>query len=153
VQKLQKLDRGLISKKHRGFFVKFSEILINELFSNGKGRGPDPRVRGLAGRARSTMDQQRRGQRVPERGSAVTGGRPPAFLVHQSSPAGAQKREERTGSLARASPELGRRRGGRATMVQKQRRRRSVRGRLERGVKRKEAGRGAVNSRGGPRLL
>jgi hypothetical protein len=28
VQNLQKLDRGLISKKHRGFFAKFSEILI-----------------------------------------------------------------------------------------------------------------------------
>jgi hypothetical protein len=56
VQNLQKLDRGLISKKHKGFFAKFPEILIYELFSNGKGRGPDPRVRGLAGRAQSTVD-------------------------------------------------------------------------------------------------
>jgi hypothetical protein len=46
VQNLQKLDRGLISKKHRGFVAKFSEILINELFSNGKGRGSGPRARG-----------------------------------------------------------------------------------------------------------
>jgi hypothetical protein len=46
VQNLQKLDRGLISKKHRGFFAKFPEILINELFSNGKGHGPGPRARG-----------------------------------------------------------------------------------------------------------
>jgi hypothetical protein len=36
VQNKQKLDCGLISKKHRGFFAKFPEILINELFSNGK---------------------------------------------------------------------------------------------------------------------
>jgi hypothetical protein len=63
VQNLQKLDRGLISKKHRGFFAKFPEILINELFSNGKGRGPGPRVRGPAGRAQSTVDRRRRGQR------------------------------------------------------------------------------------------
>jgi hypothetical protein len=79
VQNLQKLDRGLISKKHRGFFAKFPEILINELFSNGKGRGPGPRVRGPAGHARSTVDRRWHGQRVPE---------------HQSSPAGAQQREE-----------------------------------------------------------
>jgi hypothetical protein len=46
VQNLQKLDHGLISKKHRGFFAKFPKILINELFSNGKGRGPGPRARG-----------------------------------------------------------------------------------------------------------
>jgi hypothetical protein len=32
---VQKLDRGLISKKHGGFFTKFSGILIYELFSNG----------------------------------------------------------------------------------------------------------------------
>jgi hypothetical protein len=63
VHNLQKLDRGLISKKHRGFFGKFLEILINELFSNGKGRGPDPRTRGPVGRAQSTVDQWRRGQR------------------------------------------------------------------------------------------
>jgi hypothetical protein len=63
VQNLQKLDRGLISKKHRGFFAKFLEILINELFSKGEGRGLGPRVRGPAGRAQSTVDRQRRGQR------------------------------------------------------------------------------------------
>jgi hypothetical protein len=38
--------------------------------------------------------------------------------VDQSSPAGAQQREKRSGSSARASPGLGRRRGGRATAVQ-----------------------------------
>jgi hypothetical protein len=56
VQNLQRLDRGLISKKHWGFFAKFPEILINKLFSNGKGRGPGPHVCGPAGRAQSTMD-------------------------------------------------------------------------------------------------
>jgi hypothetical protein len=69
------------------------------------------------GRARSTMDRRRRGLRVPERGGALTGVRPPAAPVHQSSPAGVQKRERRTGSSTRASPKLGRRCGDRATAV------------------------------------
>jgi hypothetical protein len=97
------------------------------------------------GRAQSTVDRRRRGPRVPERGGALTGVRPPAAPVHQSSPTGAQKRERSTGSSARASPELGRRPGGRATVMQNQRRRRSVEARLERG----EDGRGAVKSGGG----
>jgi hypothetical protein len=63
VKYLQKLDRGLISKKHRGFFAKFPEILINELFSNGKGHGPGPRIHGSARRAQSTVDRRRRRQR------------------------------------------------------------------------------------------
>jgi hypothetical protein len=46
----------------------------------------------------------------PGRGGTLTGAQPPAALVHQGSPAGAQQREERTRSLARASPGLGRRR-------------------------------------------
>jgi hypothetical protein len=87
------------------------------------------------------------------RGGALTGARPPAAPVHQSSPAGAQQREERTGSSTRASPGLGQRRGGRATTVQNRRRRRSLRGRLEHGEKRREVGRGVVNSGGGARLL
>jgi hypothetical protein len=40
----------------------------------------------------------------PGRGGALTGAQPPAAPVHQSSPAGAQQREERMGSSARASP-------------------------------------------------
>jgi hypothetical protein len=51
-------------------------------------------------------------------GGALTGARPPAAPVLQSSPAGAQKGERSTGSSARASLELGRRCGGRATVVQ-----------------------------------
>jgi hypothetical protein len=86
-------------------------------------------------------------------GGALTGARPLAAPVNQSSLAGAQKRQERTGSSARASPELGQHRGGQAMVVQNRRRRRSVRGRLEHGEKRREAGRGAVNSGGGARLL
>jgi hypothetical protein len=46
VQNLQKLDRGLISKKHRGFFARFPKILINELFLNGKSHGPGSHARG-----------------------------------------------------------------------------------------------------------
>jgi hypothetical protein len=90
VQNMQKLDRELISKKHMGFFAKFLKILINELFSNGKGCGPGPHVCGPAGRARSTVDRRRRGQRVPELGGTLTGVRPPTAPVYQSSPAGAQ---------------------------------------------------------------
>jgi hypothetical protein len=104
-----------------------------------------------AGRARSTVDRRRRGPRVPERGGTLTGVRPPAAPVHQSSPAGAQTIEGSPRSSARASPELGRRRGGRATAVQNRRRRRSVEARLGCGEKRREDGGGAVKSRGGAR--
>jgi hypothetical protein len=87
------------------------------------------------------------------RGGALTGARPPATPMLQSSPAGAQQREECTGSSGRASLGLGRRRGGRATTVKAQRRRCLVRGLLRRGERGKEAGRGAVKLGGGARLL
>jgi hypothetical protein len=45
----------------------------------------------------------------PGHGGALTGARPPAAPVRQSSPVGAQKGERSTGSSAWASPELGRR--------------------------------------------
>jgi hypothetical protein len=77
-------------------------------------------------------------------GGVLTGARPPAAPVRQSSPAGAQQREERTGSSSRASPGLGRRRGGRVTAVKARWRRCSVRGLLKRGERGKGAGRGAV---------
>jgi hypothetical protein len=51
-------------------------------------------------------------------GGALTGGWPPAAPVRQSSPVGTQNGEGSMGSSARASPELGRRCGGRATVVQ-----------------------------------
>jgi hypothetical protein len=66
-------------------------------------------------------------------GGVLTGAQPPAAPVRQSSPAGAQQREECTRSSIRASPGLERRRGGRATMVRARWCRRSMRGRLERG--------------------
>jgi hypothetical protein len=47
----------------------------------------------------------------------LTGARPPVAPVRQSSPAGVQQREERTGNSIRASPGLERRRGGGVTMV------------------------------------
>jgi hypothetical protein len=55
-------------------------------------------------------------------GGALTGVWPPATLVHESSPAGAQQIEGCTGSSTRASPGLGRRCGGRATVGKWQRR-------------------------------
>jgi hypothetical protein len=51
-------------------------------------------------------------------GGVLTEAWPPAAPVRQSSPVGAQNGEVSTGSSARASPELGRRCGGRATVVQ-----------------------------------
>jgi hypothetical protein len=49
---------------------------------------------------------------------ALTGARPPAAPVRQSSPAGAQNGEGGTLSSIRASLGFERRRGGRATMMQ-----------------------------------
>jgi hypothetical protein len=89
----------------------------------------------------------------PGRGGVLTEARPPVAPVRERSPAGAQQREELTGSSARASPGLKRRRGGRATAVKAQRHRCSVRGLLRRGERGKEAGRGAVKLGGGARLL
>jgi hypothetical protein len=51
-------------------------------------------------------------------GGALTGAWPPAAVVHQSSPAGAQNREGSEGNSARVSLELRRCRGGWATVVQ-----------------------------------
>jgi hypothetical protein len=51
-------------------------------------------------------------------GGALTGACPLAASVHQSSPAGAQNGEGSEGNSARVSPELGRRCGGRVTVVQ-----------------------------------
>jgi hypothetical protein len=53
----------------------------------------------------------------PGRCDALTGARPPAASVHQSSPVGVQKGERSTGSSAQASPELGRRCSDWATTV------------------------------------
>jgi hypothetical protein len=69
------------------------------------------------------------------RGGMLTGARPPAAPVRQSSPTGVQQREERTGSSARASPRLGQRRGGRVTAVKTRWCRCLVRGLLRRGEK------------------
>jgi hypothetical protein len=53
----------------------------------------------------------------PGHSGALTGARPPTAPVHQSSPVGVQQREERSESLARATPGLGRRHGDRAMAV------------------------------------
>jgi hypothetical protein len=89
----------------------------------------------------------------PGRGGTLTGARPSAAPVRQSSPVGAQQREERRGSSARASLGLRRRQGGWATAVKSQRHRCSVRGLLRCGERGKEAGRGAVKLDWGARLL
>jgi hypothetical protein len=103
------LDHRLISKKHRGFFAKWRGISIVIYFSTDKAVD---RVHasvdwpGALGPPWTDGGADRGGA---GRGGALTGARPPAALVRQSSPAGAQQREERTGSSARASPGLGRR--------------------------------------------
>jgi hypothetical protein len=51
-------------------------------------------------------------------GGALTGAWPPTATVRQSSPAGAQNGEGSEGNSVRVSPELGRRCGGWATVVQ-----------------------------------
>jgi hypothetical protein len=51
-------------------------------------------------------------------GGALTGAWPPAAPVRQSSLVGAQNEEGSEGNSARVSPKLGRRCGGRATVVQ-----------------------------------
>jgi hypothetical protein len=51
-------------------------------------------------------------------GGVLTGAWPPAAPVRQSSTAGAQNGEGSEGNSARVSPELGRRCGGRAMVVQ-----------------------------------
>jgi hypothetical protein len=84
---------------------------------------------------------------------ALTGARPPAAPVRQSSPAGAQNGEGGTGSSSRASPGLERRRGGRAMMGKARWCRRSLRGRLELGEREMKAGKGAVKLREVARLL
>jgi hypothetical protein len=64
----------------------------------------------------STMDRRWCGPKAPERGGVLTGVWRSATPVHESSPAGVQQREGSTGSSARASPELERRCGDRATV-------------------------------------
>jgi hypothetical protein len=109
-------------------------------------RGPGPRLRGLAGRARSTVDQRRRGQRALRRAhrSSASG--------HSGAPkltGGAQNGEGGTGSSIRASPGLERRRGGRATTGKARWCRRSVRGRLELLERENESGESCGEARGG----
>jgi hypothetical protein len=101
------LDCGLILEKPRGLNAKCLKLEFPGIIFLKETRGPSPRAVNRGGRARSTMDRRRREPKAPERGGALTGVRPPAAPVYQSSPAGAQKRERSTGISARASPELG----------------------------------------------
>jgi hypothetical protein len=151
--KSAKWDRGLISEKQRDFFAKCRGISAGIYFSTDKSvdrvHASVDRL-GALGPPWTDGSADRGG---PGRGGALTGARPPTAPVRQSSPVGAQHREERTGSSARASPGLGWRRGGRATTVKAQRCWCSVRGLLRCGESGKEAGRGAVKLGGGARLL
>jgi hypothetical protein len=124
------MDRGLILEKQRGFFAKWWGISVGIYFSTDKAVD---RVHasmdwpGVLDPPWTDGDADRGG---PGHGGALTGARPPAALVRQSSPVGAQQREERTRSSARASLGLRWHRGGRATAVKARRRRCSVRGLL-----------------------
>jgi hypothetical protein len=106
--KSAKLDCGLISEKQRGFFAKWRGISAGIYFSTDKAVD---RVHASVDRPGALGPPWTDGS--PDRGGAgcggaLTGARPPTTPVRQSSPAGAQQREERTGSSARASPGLGR---------------------------------------------
>jgi hypothetical protein len=89
----------------------------------------------------------------PGHGGTLTGARPPAAPVRQSSPEGVQMGERSTGSLARASPELERCCGGRATVVQNRKAAALGEDTARRGERGKEAGEGVVLLGGGARLL
>jgi hypothetical protein len=115
--KSAKLDRGLISKKHRGFFAKWRGILVGIYFSTNK----------AVDRVHASVDRpgvlgppwiHRGADRCWGHGTAA---RSPELGIRPLRCAKAHRRgrnrEERTGSSARASPGLGWRRGGRATAV------------------------------------
>jgi hypothetical protein len=109
------LDCGLILEKPRGLNAKCQKLEFPGIIFQKETRRPSPRVVNQAGRPRSTVDRWWCGLKAPERSGTLTGVWPPAAPVHQSSPVGAQKRERSTGISTRASPELGRWRGNRAT--------------------------------------
>jgi hypothetical protein len=90
VQNLQKLDRGLISMKHRGFFAKLSKILINELFPTVKVMDWVHASVDRPGALNPPWTDDGVDRGGARRGVALTGVRPPAAPVHQSSPAGAE---------------------------------------------------------------
>jgi hypothetical protein len=80
---------------------------------------------------------------------ALTGARPPAAPVRQSSPAGSQNGEGGTESSIRASLGLEQRRGGRATTGKARWCRRSVRRRIELLEAENESGERCGEARGG----
>jgi hypothetical protein len=122
------VDRGLISENPRGLSVKsaksrprfdFTKVqgsLCNntEEFSAGNYFPTDKSVdrSGVLGPPWTDTGVDR------GHGGALTEAWSPAAPVCLSSPAGAQNREGSMGSSARASPEVGRRCGSRATVVQ-----------------------------------
>jgi hypothetical protein len=108
-------DCGMILEKQRGLSAKCPKLEFPRIIFLKETRGPSPRAVNRAGHAWSTVDRRWCGPKATERGGTLTRVQPPAAPVHQSSPAGAQKRERSTGISARASPELGRRRGDRVT--------------------------------------
>jgi hypothetical protein len=120
------LDRGLISKKSEGLSAKSAKSGPRVDFP--KVQGPLCKIFEISeitnyfltdnSWTRSTSPWTGWARSVHGHGGALTGARPPAAPVRQSSPAGAQNREGGTGSSIRASPGLERRRGGRATMMQ-----------------------------------
>jgi hypothetical protein len=86
-------------------------------------------------------------------GSALTGAWPLAAPVRQSLSAGAQNGEGSTGSLAQASPELGRRCGGRAMVVQNREAAALIEDTAQAWREGKRSGEGVVSLGGGARLL
>jgi hypothetical protein len=101
--KSAKLHRGLISEKQRGSFAKWRGIFAGIYFSTDKSVDwvhVSVDRPGVLGPPWTDGGADRGGL---GRGGALTGAQPPAAPVCQSSPAGAQPREERTRSSSRAS--------------------------------------------------
>jgi hypothetical protein len=74
VQNRQNPDRGLISQKSRDLFAKFLNNTNNGLISNGKIRGPGPRLFGPARRAHRSLASGRSGAPKLANGGATERG-------------------------------------------------------------------------------
>jgi hypothetical protein len=106
------MDCGLISKNTRDFLQNGGEYRLGIYFSTDKALDRVHASVDRPGALGPPWTDGGAGKGAPGRGGALTEAQPPAAPVHQSSPAVVQQREERTGSSARASPGLGRHRGG-----------------------------------------
>jgi hypothetical protein len=96
------MDRGLILEKMRGLSVKCPKLDFLGIVFLKKTRGPSPRVRGLRRPGPPWTGGHCRSREL-------TGARPPAVLVPESSDRGAGEREGGSSNSMAGLPRLGRR--------------------------------------------